>query len=144
MVDIRLSIVKTIDCQEDRFGSSLVAFIDSIQGGLVCEKNNLVTKGRTRGEYTQRARIILGIDSPATVRVAETGVELVRVSDPSSTPAVSAEPSLRQSNPPWSIYEPLPQNPCSRPPLPQTGGFRCAPTTRKATQAASHCGTPAE
>ena len=90
------------------------------------------------------ARIILGIDSPAAVRVAETGVELVRVSDPSSTPAVSAEPSFRQSNPQWSIYEPLPQTPCSRPPLPQTGDLRRAPRTRKATQAASHSGTSAE
>ena len=96
MVDIRLWIVKNIGSVAWTQAPDQ-AFAVVRKGGL---RRNTPWPCRTRG-----ARSILVVDSPAsialgsTVRAAETGVELGRVSDPLSTPAVSAEPSSWQSNP---------------------------------------------
>jgi hypothetical protein len=57
------------------------------------------------------------------VPAAETGVEWVRVSDPSSTPAVSAEPSSRQSNPRGVFMSLSPKTHVSVPRSPNPASF---------------------
>jgi hypothetical protein len=77
----------------------------------------------------KRGRRAIGASRGCTLRVGKTGVELVRVSDPSSTPAVSAEPSFRPSNPHgvFMSLSPKAHVPDARSPKPVTIGVRQLP-----------------
>jgi hypothetical protein len=72
--------------------------------GLVPRKSahwyNITTEEKKRGLSLKS----IGLRLHRRPAAAKIGVELFRVSDPSSTPAVSAEPSFRQSNPAHGVF----------------------------------------
>lgn len=61
---------------------------------------NITTEEKKRGLSLKS----IGLRLHRRPAAAKIGVELFRVSDPSSTPAVSAEPSFRQSNPAHGVF----------------------------------------
>jgi hypothetical protein len=117
----------TINCQEYRL---------SRMGGITGSK----ARARTCGARRSWVLIPLGLRGSRRRNRCRIGTGLRSTLDS----CCISRAFVLAVEPPWSIYEPLPQNACLRSPLPQPGALRLAPTTRKTVQLPSHSGVSAE